>query len=91
MIIAWITSPQALAQGAKQLTQTIRGVVFDKSSGESLPLATVGVEDSSIKVTANETGLFVLPNVPIGRHSVIVSFVGYETSVVKEILVTSAK
>lgn len=36
-------------------------------------------------------GRFALPKVPVGRHSVQASFMGYESATVREILVTSAK
>lgn len=36
-------------------------------------------------------GHFMIKNVPVGRHDIQASFVGYESSVFKEVLVTSSK
>lgn len=44
-----------------------------------------------IGVTADEDDKFVLNNVPVGRHTVQATFVGYEPGIYREILITSAK
>lgn len=41
--------------------------------------------------TTDERGQFVLPEIPVGRHNVQASFLGYEPGIFSEILVTSAK
>jgi hypothetical protein len=92
----WIISCLVLsrilfAQDAKQLTQTVRGTVTDQSSGETIPYAAVVLDNSNVGTTTDDDGVFRLSGVSIGRHTVAVSFVGYETAVVKEILVTSAR
>lgn len=84
--------PQILfAQNTKQLTQTIRGVITDRASGESLPFTAVGIADTQMGTTTDEEGMFVLNNVPIGRHTIYASGIGYETAIIKEVLVGSAK
>lgn len=73
-------------------TQTIRGVVVDKASGAPLPFITVGVLDIPTMGTATDNnGKFVLPGVPIGRHDIKATSVGYEPAIFREIMVTSAK
>ena len=73
-------------------TQTIRGIVTDRASGAPLSYVSIGLLDKpEIGVTADEDGKFVLNNVPVGRHTVQATFVGYEPSVYREILITSAK
>ena len=91
-IILLLISSQALfAQQTKQLTQTVRGIVTDEASGEPLAFASVGLANSYTGTTTDETGSFTLTDVSIGRHSVVVNFVGYETAIMKEILVTSSR
>ena len=75
------------------LRQTIRGKVFDKDSKAALPFATVRVmnTDPIIGTTTDIDGNFVLNNVPVGRHTLAVTFVGYADAYVPEILLGSAK
>lgn len=74
-------------------TQTIKGIVLDKESQQPLPGATVVVVSTnpSIGGTTDANGYFRFANVPIGRHSIKVSYLGYEPYDMNEILVTSGK
>lgn len=79
------------AQYSKPL-QTIRGVVVDRASGS--PLSSVSVALLTlphIETTTDNDGKFVINNVPIGRHDLLASCMGYETIVIREIMLTSAK
>lgn len=74
------------------LTQTIRGTVTDRASGAPLGYVTVQLSNvPSIGTVTDDNGRFELADVPLGRHTVKASFVGYEPVVLHEILVTSAK
>jgi hypothetical protein len=75
------------------LYQTIRGRVIDKESGTALPGANVIVLNSNpvIGSIADENGNFRLEKVPVGRHTLQASFIGYEEDTKPEILVGSAK
>ena len=84
--------PQILhAQNNSQLTQTIRGTITDKASGASLTFINIGIANLQMGTTTNEEGKFALENVPLGRHTIYISGIGYETAIFKEILVSSAK
>ncbi len=76
---------------AQQPTQTIRGTVVDEGSNMPLPYAAVGLQNTSIGTTTDSLGNFTLKNIPIGRYDIIVSFMGYEPFVIREIQLTSAK
>ena len=81
-----------LVHSQNQLTQTIKGVVIDRLSGEPLSFVSVGLLDlPSIGATTDDNGKFTLQQVPIGRHSLQASFIGYETVVLSEVLLNSAK
>ena len=76
----------------KPLVQSIKGVVVDVASGAPLPFATIMLSNIPMMgTTTNNDGIFVLENVPVGRHNLQVSSVGYETNIVREIMLTSAK
>ena len=79
--------------GQETLTQLVRGKIVDKNSGSSLPGANVLLlnADPPYGTAADEDGWFVLPSVPVGRQSFKASFIGYQTLILDNILVTSAK
>ncbi|MCP4310870.1 MAG: TonB-dependent receptor [Bacteroidetes bacterium] len=74
-------------------TQTIRGQVTDRDSRSPLPFASVVLLNSNpmLGTTTDDNGLFQLDNIPVGRHSIQVSYVGYRDAVLSEILLGSAK
>lgn len=72
-------------------TQTVRGIVKDANSGEPLPHVTVIISNTNQGTTTDSTGCFSIKNVPIGRYDLKASFLGYETFVIREQLLTSAK
>ena len=87
--VAWLLFP---AVAGAQVVQTIRGRVCDVASGEPMIGVTVQVEDVTRAVAVSDMeGNFVIAGVPVGRHSIRASFVGYEPVVLKEQLLSSGK
>lgn len=81
-----------IPQSSGRPVQTLRGVVNDRASGHPIPYATIQLTDiPGLGMMCDSLGRFALPKVPVGRHSVQASFMGYEPATVREILVTSAK
>ena len=74
-------------------TQVIRGRVIDAETKIGLEGANVIVlnSDPLLGMITGTDGSFKIRNVPVGRHSVKVSFVGYKTAVIPELLVSSGK
>jgi len=76
-----------------QLANTIRGKVIDLES--NYPLIGVNVivlnTDPLIGAVSDEKGNFRLKNVPIGRHSLKFSYLGYKDLLLNDIIVTSGK
>lgn len=86
------TSICAQQKGNTQPVQNIRGTVIDRASGHPMPDVTIMLSDMpGTGTTTDERGQFVLPEIPVGRHNVQASFLGYEPGIFSEILVTSAK
>ncbi len=77
----------------QDLTQTIRGTVVDEQSEFPLPGATIILlgTDPVVGVYSDENGKFKLENVPIGRQSIQISFIGYSPVTLNNLILTSAK
>lgn len=81
-----------IPQSSGRPVQTLRGVVNDRASRHPIPYATIQLTDiPGLGMMCDSLGRFALSKVPVGRHSVQASFMGYEPATVREILVTSAK
>ncbi|OIQ21087.1 MAG: TonB-dependent receptor [Flavobacterium sp. MedPE-SWcel] len=87
VIILCIISTLSYAQ-----TGIIRGKITDKQSGTPLSGATVeilGIQNTT--VTTDATGKFKINDIPLGRQSILITFLGYEAFFSEGILVTSGK
>lgn len=73
--------------------QVVRGRVVDRDTQTPLPGANVVVlgTDPLLGTATDADGLFVLPGVPLGRHDVQASFIGYEPVLMPGVLVTAGK
>lgn len=76
-----------------QNVQTIRGNIIDRQS--EVPLIGVAVELLSVEPnlgTATDLdGSFAFANVPLGRHTIRLSYLGYETVTIPNIIVDAGK
>jgi len=77
----------------QELSQTVRGTLIDSDSQSPLIGATVFVLGSNpiIGTFTDQDGKFRLSNVPTGRISLKISYIGYEPKVVPDIVVNSGK
>ena len=80
LITILILSANCLGIMAQTPTQTIRGLVTDKVSGQILAGVSLRVADSDpvIGAITDLDGKFVLENVPVGRAFIEAQYIGYE-------------
>lgn len=79
---------------SQDLNQTIRGTVLDKDSRMPLIGATIAIyKDSSLisGSAADVNGVYRIEDVPIGRYTVVASFLGYTEIVRPGIIVNTGK
>lgn len=78
---------------SQNITQTIRGRVIDRDAQLTIPGANVVLLTTHpmLGSSTNEKGEFLIENVPIGRHDIQVSFLGYEKRLIPNVLVGSGK
>ncbi|MBU1820428.1 MAG: TonB-dependent receptor [Bacteroidetes bacterium] len=75
-----------------QLTQTLRGRVVDKESKFPLTGVTVLVDNSTSLGTVTDTeGVFTIAAVPVGRHEVKFSLVGYKDVLLNNIVIDAGR
>lgn len=83
----------SLSGYSQEMTQNVRGKVYDIDSHLPLTGATVAITDVN-PILGNITdadGWFTIEKVPVGRHKIAVSFIGYKSEMMADVLVTSGK
>ncbi len=92
-LIAFLLITTIFSATSQQHTQTIRGSVYDKINNESLPGATIIVMNSDplVGTVSDMDGNFALQKVPVGRHNLQISMVGYESFIISELLVSTGR
>lgn len=77
----------------QELTQTIRGKIYDEDTRQSIIGANIIVlgTEPFIGTTTDIDGNFKLEKVKVGRVSLHISFLGYETKTISNLVLNSAK
>lgn len=92
VIILFFTLISTAVHGQISLTQKIGGVVTDRLSGKQLAAVSIRVmEKPDLVAVTSDKGEFVFTNLPVGRYTVQAYCLGYELTVIKEIMLTSQK
>ena len=82
---------QLVAQ-PKPISQVVRGRVYDAQSNQPLGGASVALGTPSSRVVyTDSSGVFRLPDVPIGRYALTVRYLGYNAQTTAEVLVESGR
>ena len=91
LIMCLLFSPVLLS--AQQHEQTVRGVVLEKNTQETLPGAAVIVSSGGrmFGTTTNANGEFAIAGIPVGRCNISISMLGFVTYLSNSILVYSGK
>ena len=74
-------------------TQTLRGQAIDNDSRQPLIGATVSIVNDIKKLVSStdENGKFKIANVPLGRQTVKVTYLGYEPLIMPDVMFTAGK
>jgi hypothetical protein len=83
----------ALSAAAENLTQTVRGAVYDATTQQPLPGANIIILDSNpmLGASSDVLGEFRIDKVPVGRITVQAMFIGYKPAFANNLLVHSGK
>ena len=61
---------------------TIRGNVFEESSGEPVGYVNIFLEGTTFGTTTDEDGFFILANIPPGEYKLVAQFIGYANTTI---------
>ena len=59
-------------------TGTIRGFVSDKNTGEAIMFCNVTIDGTSQGSQTDLNGMYTLSKIPVGKHKIVVTFIGYK-------------
>jgi hypothetical protein len=76
---------------SQTLTSTIRGIVRDADTHRALSSANIQLVSTTQGATSDKNGTFRFARLPTGRYSLTISYVGYESFTVPEILLESGR
>ncbi len=93
ILVSLVLAASTLFAQDELQTQTVTGEVIDADSEMPLIGATIKLigSDPVLGVTTDLDGAFRLEGVPVGRQSFEISYIGYKTSTVNNILVSAGK
>jgi len=77
----------------QSITQTVRGRVYDQITEEALPFSTIAIitAEPVFGTMADIDGIFVFEKVPVGRQSIQINMLGYESYLLSEIIVSAGQ
>lgn len=64
-------------------TGTIRGNVFDKDTGEPIMFGNVRIAKTDLGLTTDLDGFFTFAEVPVGKQTIIASYLGYDSTAIE--------
>lgn len=84
LVVRQRTTEQAPGKDSGQIRQAgvITGRVVDSVTGNGISGATVVIVGSQRAVSTSESGAFRFENIPVGRHSLSVRLLGYESQII---------
>ena len=81
MVVAGLACFSCLEAQGQERNGTLRGRVYDVS-GQTLPGATIYLDETKSGVVSDVNGFYLLTKVPAGQYHLRVSYVGYATQTV---------
>jgi outer membrane receptor for ferrienterochelin and colicin len=70
-------------------TGSLEGIVTDKQSRDALIGTTVMIKGLNRGTVTNIDGYYAINNIPAGTYDVVVSYIGYQTTIVKDVQIRS--
>ncbi|MDR0605104.1 MAG: TonB-dependent receptor [Bacteroidales bacterium] len=74
-----------------QTVQTVRGKALDRQTGSPVSNAAISVQKQDKHTISDSDGVFILENIPLGRHHFLIQHIGYEREELYNISVDAGK
>lgn len=71
-------------------TGTIRGFVYERSTGEPMSYTNVVIQNTKIGVQTDINGYFSIPQVPVGTYTIWTTLLGYDTATAEVVVKADA-
>ncbi len=78
LMLGGLLAPGILAHAQTGGEATLNGYVVDSTNNETVVGATLTVKGTKLGAFTNKSGFFVIKGMPTGKHTVLISSVGYE-------------
>jgi len=93
LIVSAIILAQSTLCKGQTLTQTIRGTITDKVTNTTLPGANIVIVNSSplLGTATDQDGNFKITKVPVGKHTLRITYLGYKEVTLPNVIVNSGK
>ena len=80
-----------LCFGASSQNASLQGTITNKTTNESIPFASIILQDTEFGTTSDIDGNYKLENIASGVYNVQVSFVGFKTTIRYEIELSNSR
>lgn len=90
LLLFWMGTISVAAQ-EPALKQTLRGRITDADTRQPLAGATISLLSTSLGAATDTSGAYRLEGTPVGRYQLQVSYVGYASQTIPEVLLESGK
>lgn len=67
------------------------GKIINQSTKQPVNGATIAIDHTPLRATTDSTGVFNISKIPVGAYSVTISYVGFQTKNITEIVITANK
>lgn len=89
-VLTLLFSMASLASFA-QATGNFKGKILDQSTKQPVVGATVQIDHSQFGAITDTSGIFTVNNIPAGTYAVTVSYIGFQTKNISEVMITPGK
>lgn len=79
------------AADGQAIVQTVRGKLYDIETQTPIPGGNISISGTTLGAASSTDGSFRIANVPVGRHDIVATFIGYESVTLPNVLVSSGK
>lgn len=82
---------ESISAQAQEVTQILRGRVVEAVTKRPVPNVALRLDNNYSPITTNTEGVFTIDNVPVGRHRLTITSVGFRTVILTDVLLEAGK